>query len=78
MIFVFKLLKFLRLYYDLLKEVYEKIKDDEIKVVFRNYFLSEFFILILYCFNFFVDIDKGYYFVFVFFFCNRDFALILY
>lgn len=62
-----KPLKFLRPHYDSLKEVHEKIKDDETKVAFRNYLSSELFILILHCLNSSVDSDKGYYFVFGFF-----------
>lgn len=73
-----KPLKFLRPHYDSLKEVHEKIKDDETKVAFRNYLSSELFILILHCLNSSVDTDKGYYFVFVFIFCNRDSALTSY
>lgn len=66
-----KPLKFLRPHYDSLKEVHEKIKDDETKVAFRNYLSSELFILILHCLNSSVDTDKGYYFVFVFFFVTE-------
>lgn len=66
-----KPLKFLRPHYDSLKEVHEKIKDDETKVAFRNYLSSELFILILHCLNSSVDTDKGYYFVFVFFLEQR-------
>lgn len=66
-----KPLKFLRPHYDSLKEVHEKIKDDETKVAFRNYLSSELFILILHCLNSSVDTDKGYYFFFFFFFVTE-------
>lgn len=67
-----KPLKFLRPHYDSLKEVHEKIKDDETKVAFRNYLSSERFGLIVsalsqfFCGFDLLDTDKSLFFIFIF------------